>query len=94
MVAAEQSPEDAGVPLDTAPEAYRRQRDIYLKMGGAARAAIAFQLSETVRNLTMAGIRRRHPGYTSEEVRLAWARLTLGDDLYRAAWPEQPLVEP
>lgn len=76
------------------PEAYRCQRDIYLKMGGTTRAAIAFQLSETVRNLAVAGIRRRHPDYSYEEVRLAWARLTLGDDVYRAVWPEQPLVQP
>jgi hypothetical protein len=93
-MAADPRTEDAGVPLDTSPEAHRCQRDVYLKMGGAERAAIAFQLSETVRNLSMAGIRRRHPGYTSEEVQLAWARLTLGEDLYRAVWPEQPLIEP
>lgn len=87
-------PGDVGLPLDTTQETHLRQRDIYLKMGGAARAAIAFQLSETIRNLAMAGIRRRHPGYTNEEVRLAWAKLTLGDDLCRAAWPGRPLVEP
>jgi hypothetical protein len=63
-------------------------------MGGAARVAIAFQLADTTRHLAMAGIRRRHPGYTDEEVTLAWARLTLGDELCRAAWPDRPLVDP
>ncbi len=85
---------DVGLPLDTSEETHRLQRDIYLKMGGAARAAIGFRLSETIRNLAMAGIRRRHPGYTNEEILRAWARLTLGDDLCRAVWPGQPLVEP
>ena len=59
---------DVGLPLDTSEETHRLQRDIYLKMGGAARAAIGFRLSETIRNLAMAGIRRRHPGYTNEEI--------------------------
>jgi hypothetical protein len=63
-------------------------------MGGAARVGIAFQLADTTRHLAMAGIRRRHPGYTDEEVKLAWARITLGDELCRAAWPHRPLVDP
>lgn len=94
MGADEPQARDVGLPLDTSEETHRRQRDIYLKLGGAARAAIAFQLSETIRNLAMAGIRRRHPGYTNEELLRAWARLTLGDDLCRAVWPGRPLVEP
>ena len=94
MSADERAPRDLRIPLDTSTEAHRRQRDVYLKMGGAARVAIAFQLNEAVRNVAMAGIRQRHPDYTSEEVRLAWVRLTLGDGLCRAVWPHQPLVEP
>jgi hypothetical protein len=90
----ERLPSDPGIPFDTSTAAHRVQRDLYLKMGGAGRLAIAFQLNETVRNVAMAGIRHRHPHYTNDEVRLAWARLTLGDDLCRAVWPEQPLVEP
>ena len=94
MGADERVPSDSGIPFDTSAAAHRVQREVYMKMGGAGRLAIVFQLNETIRNLAMAGIRRRHPDYTNEEVRLAWARLTLGDDLCRAVWPEQPLVEP
>lgn len=83
-----------GIPHDTSAEAHRLQRELYLKMGGAARAAIAFQLADTTRHLAMAGIRRRHPGYTDEDVKLAWTRITLGDELCRAAWPHRPLVDP
>jgi hypothetical protein len=82
------------IPLDTSAAAHRVQRDLYIRMGGAARLAIVFQLNETIRNLAMAGIRRRHPDYTTEEVSRAYARLTLGDDLCRAVWPARPLVEP
>ena len=90
------APPDAALdlPLDTTAEAHARQRDLYLQMGGAARVAIAFRLSEMVRHVTTAGIRRRHPAYSDMEVHLAWARLTLGDALCRAAWPDRPLVEP
>jgi len=63
-------------------------------MGGAARLAIAFQLTETVRRLSWAGIRSRHPDYDDHQVLRAWARLTLGEELVRALWPGQPLLDP
>ena len=85
---------DFGLPLDTTSDAHARQRDLYRRMGGAARLAIAFELIETVRHTALAGILARHPAYTAEDLRLAWARLTLGDDLCRAVWPDRPLVEP
>lgn len=83
-----------GIPADTDRLAHEAQREIYRRMGGAARVAIAYQLTETVRRLAWAGIRSRHPDYDDDQVRRAWARLTLGDDLVRAVWPEQPLVDP
>ncbi|HXT69071.1 MAG TPA: hypothetical protein VN700_04930 [Vicinamibacterales bacterium] len=85
---------DRLVPSDTSPEAWAIQTDLYARMGGAARLSTAFQLTETVRRLTFAGIRRRHPHYTDVELRQAWARITLGDETCRAVWPDLPLVEP
>jgi hypothetical protein len=67
---------------------------LYQKLGGRARVAILFRLNETTRQLTMAGIKARHPAYTTEQVRAALARLTLGDELVRQVWPDPPLVEP
>ena len=46
------------------------------------------------RELATAGIRARHPEYSEAQVRLAYARLTLGDDLTRAAWPNVELIDP
>jgi len=63
-------------------------------MSGAERLAVAFQLTETVRRLALAGIRSRHPDYDDVQVLQAWARLRLGDDLVRAIWPDRPLVDP
>jgi hypothetical protein len=63
-------------------------------MTGQERLAIAFELTEMVRRIASAGIRARHPRYTDEQVFRAWARLTLGDDVLRAMWPDRELVEP
>lgn len=63
-------------------------------MGGAQRVAVAFELTETIRRLSWAGIRSRHPDYDADQVLRAWARLTLGDDLVHSLWPEHPLLDP
>ena len=55
---------------------------------------IAIRMSEDARRITMDGIRSRHPEYTDDEVRHAMLRLTLGDELYAAAWPSRPLLAP
>jgi hypothetical protein len=85
---------DIAVPLDTSRQAHALQREVYLRLGGAGRIAVMFQLNDTVRRLAMAGIRARHPGYDEEQVRLAYARLVLGDALVRAVWPQRELVDP
>ena len=81
-------------PSDTAVDAHRVQAAIYARLGGAARLSIAFDLSETVRQIALAGIRHRHPDYTEEEVWAAWASLSLGEALVREVWPNRPLVKP
>ncbi len=63
-------------------------------MSGADRLTIAFELTDMVRRLTMAGIRARHPHYSDDDVFIAYARLTLGDDVVRSVWPGRTLVSP
>lgn len=41
-----------------------------------------------------AALRRRHPDYDPDEVLRALVRIRYGDDLARAAWPHQDLVDP
>jgi len=79
---------------DTAEDAHRVQLAIWRRMGNAATADLAVQMSDEVRGVAMDGIRARHPDYDEDEVRHALFRLTLGDELYRAAWPDRPLIEP
>jgi hypothetical protein len=59
---------------DTSPEASAVQLALYRKLDPAARVQIAVELSDAVRQTAVAGIRRRHPGYTDEEV---WRELRI-----------------
>jgi hypothetical protein len=82
------------LPSDTTADAYRAQIEAYRRMGGSGRAAVAFRLNDLARQTAMAGIRARHPDYDDERLRLAYARLVLGDDVTRKVWPQHDLVEP
>lgn len=82
------------IPADTSEDAYRAQLEAYRRMGGAARCQVMWGLIALAREATVAGIRRRHPEYTSEQVNLAFARLRLGEELVKAAWANKPLVQP
>ena len=81
-------------PLDTTADAHDLQRDIYRRLGGAERVAIAFRLSALGRETAMAGIRRRHPGYDEAQVAMAFRRLVLSDETLRQVFPDQDLVDP
>jgi len=52
------------------------------------------KLNKIVRQFMRAGIRMRYPDYTEEQVEMALARLLWGDELYRKARPQWPLLEP
>jgi hypothetical protein len=54
--------------LDTTPDAAAAQRAAYRNLGETGRLRIAFQLSDLVRALAVAGIRKRNPDYTEEQV--------------------------
>jgi hypothetical protein len=84
----------ASISADTSLDAHEAQIHAYRRMGGAARMAVMFRLSESARRWSMAGIRRRHPDYDDFQVRLALARMTLGDDLVRRVWPDRELLDP
>jgi hypothetical protein len=81
-------------PQDTTADSHAAQLAAYRRLGASRRAQVAAQLSADVRRLSRAGIRSRHPKYTDEGVDLAPRRLLYGDDLFRRAWPDQPLLAP
>ena len=53
---------------DTSPQASAVQLALYRTLDSRARAEIAVELCDAVRETVVAGIRRRHPDYTDEEV--------------------------
>jgi hypothetical protein len=81
-------------PADTSSESHAVQLAIYRRLGPTARAEIAGRLSADTRELTRAGVRARHPDYPAGDVELACRRVWLGDELFRRAWPNSPLIAP
>ena len=81
-------------PLDTSEQAASVQIEVYRRMGPAARLRVALELTEMSRRLLMDGIRKRHPQYDDEQVRLAATRVWLGPENYRRAYPDRDELEP
>jgi hypothetical protein len=79
---------------DTSPEALAVQIAAYRRMGPEARVELAARMSDEVREIALAGIQSRHPDYSEDEARDALYRLLYGDELFRAAWPGRPLMQP
>ena len=59
-------------PLDTAAAVWDAQNQIHAEMDGPARLCAAVELSESVREIRLDGIRARHPELTSGEVVARW----------------------
>jgi hypothetical protein len=59
---------------DTTPEAAAIQHEAYRRIGSAGRFNIAAELTNIIRDMALAGIRRRHPEFTPEQVsaQLVW----------------------
>jgi hypothetical protein len=79
---------------DTAPEAYAKQIEAYRSMSPERRVVLAAQMSDDMLAVAADGIRARHPEYDEARVRWALLRLRHGDDTFRAAWPDAPLLAP
>ena len=76
------------VPKDTTIEAARVQFSILRKMGMEGRARMAMELSDGLRSIIESGVRQRHPDYDENMVRLAAIRITIGEELFRQAYPD------
>lgn len=83
------------MPLtDTTPEAAEVLRERLRRMSPGERLEEGIRLCRFSREMMRAGIRARHPEYGDEDVEMALARMLWGDDLYRAARPGWPLLDP
>jgi len=82
------------VSRDTSDEAAEVLRERTRRMTPAERVEEGARLCKFTREVMRAGIRMRHPDYDEPTVEEALARLLWGDDLYRAAKPGLPLIDP
>ncbi len=80
--------------LDTPDEVSHIQIGVYRRMSPGARLRLGLELTEMSRRLLVEGVRRRHPDYDEEQVRLASIRLWLGPELFRSAYPGRRELEP
>ena len=62
--------------LDTSPDAHAAQLSV----------------CDEIREVSLCGIRHRHPQYTEEEARFALFRHLLGHELFVRAWPHAPVL--
>ena len=85
---------DHALGLDTSPEAERELTGRWRVMSVEDRLRIALGLSESVKQLALAGIRQRHPGASPREVLLRFAIVTLGRELAVAAYPDAAGLSP
>jgi len=79
---------------DTTPDAMAVQTAVYRRMTSDQRTRLAARMSVMTRAIAMENIQLRHPEYGVHQVRMALYRLLLGDELFRRAWPNEPLLAP
>lgn len=79
---------------DTSPEVEEILRARIRRMTPSQRIEEGSKMCKLARQLMRAGIRKRHPDYDGEQVEMALARLLWGDELYRKARPQWPLLDP
>jgi len=72
---------DRGLALmasDTIPQAAAIQEEIFRRMTSAQRLRLAFEMSESMRNIALAGLRSRQPGLDRDELSRALLHIMYG----------------
>ena len=70
------------LPRDTDLKTARAHISILRGKTPSERVQMAMELSDSVRETCIAGIKKRHPDYSGEEVKLEVLRLSIGEDLF------------
>ena len=80
------------VPQDTTRAAARIYFQTLRNLGPQKRLEMGTELSNSLRERVEAGIRRRHPHYSDQQVRRAFLRLTLGGELFQKCFPNDDVM--
>ena len=82
------------IPVDTSEEARKVQIDALRRLGPAGRLRAGIELTHASRKLLIEGLRRRHPDYSEEQLRMACFKLLLPGKLFQAACPQARNILP
>lgn len=66
------------IPSDTSPEAAAVQEEIFRRMSPSQRFRMAIEMSESMRNLALEGLRSRRPELNEQELSRELMRLMYG----------------
>ena len=80
------------ISQDTSLEAARVYYSTLKKLGGEKRLCMGMQLSQNLRERVEAGIGKRHPEYNEKQIREAFLRLSIGEELFRDVFPKSEIV--
>jgi hypothetical protein len=64
--------------FDTSPEAAAIQAEIFRRMTPAQRLRLALEMSESIRNIALAGLRSRRPELNEKELSIELMRIMYG----------------
>jgi hypothetical protein len=79
------------IPADTSPDAHRKQIEILRKLSPEQLALISLELSDNVRQIVIAGIKKQHPDFTDKQIRRELLRRMVGDELFQKIVAERGL---
>ena len=82
------------MPADTDAAMAARQHERYRQMTPGQRIELMAQMCDDMKAIAIAGICARHPTYSATDAEAAYRRLTLGDELFRRAFPTWPVLRP
>jgi hypothetical protein len=71
------------VPQDTTLDAEKIQIDVLKKIGAEGRLKMTLELSDNIRNITMSGIRTRHPEYSEDMIMKALIKYLHGESVFK-----------
>ena len=73
------------ISMDTHLRVAAVQREALERLGPAGRLRLAFEMSEDLHDLALAGLRHRHPDWSEDALRKGLLRLAFGADGVPAA---------
>ncbi|HEY6510028.1 MAG TPA: hypothetical protein VIY56_18525 [Vicinamibacterales bacterium] len=88
MAQARSAPPMAVLAADTTADVEQRQVDSWRRLSTVERLRLVSDTTRAVVNLSLAGIRRRHPQASERECFLRLAAILLGVDTARRIYPE------